>query len=320
VNQDIEKYYRILLARESERLAVEGQAAVQKLEIVLGRTGKSGSGVFELGLLGVFCDWNVKRPTLAILECFEAACTALKVEPTQSDYDEIQKIAEELLERGDEGARRWAGDRAARKGIPGDYASPVQQVVGRTRSELRRIVELRKIEVTSRSRLRIPENRDAVLSRISQVNSHSKRVLGYRLFVTTEHRVLVDLGRTPSSEEELATCVQALGIFLAQIDQERLSDELSAAGRAVPPGSMNRLGEVLKLRGIRGDSAIQTLRDLARLRSLYPAHPDSTDAIAAAERLGIPRNPSSTVDTWCCVLDILVRALDELCVALVGAK
>jgi hypothetical protein len=316
MNDEVKKYRRVLLDRKQASWNLEGQKTIQECQSAAARAAASDTGVHLLQLLAIHLEFNVRRPLLGPFEAFNEACEALSYEPAESDFDEILQEAEADFDQRVRVGHQFVHDYILRRGAPGDWATPVTSSAGSALANLKSEIELKKLEIGSRRRRVIPGLRDEVFRQIGYVNIQSRRALKYPLFITSEHAALADLGKAPSTREEVTSCVQALGIVLSQVNHEKLGTELLKAGNSVPEGSINRIEEVLKLRRISAGSAIGALRDLGRLRSLYPAHPSNPDAVAAAERLGLPLEPTNPVEAWERILRILCESMKDLAEAL----
>src|SRR5437867_3068666 len=157
MNADLEAYYKILLAKKLEFCSVEGQRKILEAQAKAGRTGLTSSGVHLAGLLGLYCDWNIRQPTLATLELYDEACKALSAQPQEADYDAILRQAEENLPKRIATANEFVHNDLLRgRVVPGDWASPLQQSAAATLGELKRSIELKKLELRSRDRRKVP--------------------------------------------------------------------------------------------------------------------------------------------------------------------
>jgi len=308
---ELAKYYQILLGRMHEKLAIEGQVELQKLQASGARSGLSRSGVHLARLLGTHCEYRIRRPMLGLLACLEEACTALGVEPTEADLDSILKDAESSFDHRVQNGHSFVHDTILRAGMaPGDWATPVTTAARMALADLKRDVELKNLQLRSNARRQLPHMRDQLLEQMSAVNIQSKRVLGYPLFVTTEHQALADVGRTPESPEELSACIQALGILLSQVNHHEIDKSLTALGLEVPEGALNKVQAVLGGANISAEPVLKRLRDVARLRNLYPAHPSNPDAIAASQRIGITVE-AAPLDAWRRILTVTKSSLAD---------
>lgn len=151
MDPELERHYKTQLARKSDSLAIEGQQKVQQVETAIARSGMV-SGVGLAHLLGTYCEYSLRLPTVALLESFEDSRRALAAEPADADYDGILNQAAELMNSRVAGGQQFARDRLSRHGIPIDWSSMVDQVASRVMADFRRAIELKKIEARNRSR------------------------------------------------------------------------------------------------------------------------------------------------------------------------
>lgn len=150
MSPDLEDYYKILLSKKLEFCATEGQRKMQEVVSRAARSGLTGSGVHLAGMLGLYCDWNLRQPVFALLECYLEACGALSTEPQHADLDEILRKAEESMPQRVRAAKQFALDRLSRHGISLDWSSMVEQVASRVMGDFKREIELKMIQARTR--------------------------------------------------------------------------------------------------------------------------------------------------------------------------
>jgi predicted nucleotide-binding protein len=150
VEQDLREYYRTLLSKRTDSWAVEGQTKMQELEARAARSGLSSTGVGLAGLLNVYVEWNLRKPPLGMLECFEEACAALSIVPTEDDYDEIQEEGQRLIDARAATVRQFARDRLAKRIDSIPWVSMAEQTASRVSGEFKREITLRRLAARSR--------------------------------------------------------------------------------------------------------------------------------------------------------------------------
>ncbi len=152
MNPDVEAHYKIQLSRKSEFFAIEGQRQVQEVATKAARSGLTGSGIHLAHMLGTYCDWNIRQPVFAMLECYLDSCRALSSDPQEADLDEILREAEESIPRRSEGAKQFVRDYLLRHDTSAspNWSSMAEQAAGRVLSDFRREVGLKKIEARNR--------------------------------------------------------------------------------------------------------------------------------------------------------------------------
>jgi hypothetical protein len=259
----------------------------------------------------------IRTQAVASIDAFEHTCKALNLEPTEADYDQLLEDITATVNNRTQAASRYLQQELSQVISGSGFLSSIpDQIASQTIRDCSRRVERLKLEAKNRTRVSTADIPAQIAVAMSEVNSQARCHLGHSIFQVSEPRAFVDIGQAPSTPEELSHRLQALGILIDQMDQETFVSLLTNICDEVPEGGINRLEAVMRAKGFRIPSAaIARLRDLRRLRNLYPSHPNDKQALDAARRLNIdPKSKPEIV--WEQSLRACLSALTELSQAL----
>lgn len=136
---------------------------------------------------------------------------------------------------------------------------------------------------------------------------------GEKVFLVHEERGILQLFKHCGTEEELRYRVLALAGLVGALD-ESLLRELSGS---VKDGSLNLLEDFLNqvAPGEDHTGEVQVLRDLVRIRNMFPAHRDNArDALVALGRLGLEYPITDYDEAWLSLLEQYALALEKVLV------
>jgi hypothetical protein len=249
-----------------------------------------------------------------MLGAFDRACNELHLEPEESDFDRLFEFLDaNLRARAASVTNSIKRHDDRRGGTALRSEQTVRQLEGGARSEIMRFIERGKLRARHRVRQAIPDLREQVGDAISEINTRGRQQFRFSVFQITEPRCLLDLGRAPTTQSELVQAIQALGVLLTQMDHDDLRGALQKAGINKTEGSINKLEQLFQIQcGSAPSAAFEVLRDLARLRNGYPAHPMLPEVVEAARRVGISLVDPEPASAWNTVLSRLLEALRDI--------
>ncbi len=143
---DFQRYFRSLFEEFYKKKRREADASLVRFRTQAGRAGMT-SGVHVALAISEYVGLAVRQPTLYCLDAFEEACSALGVEPTESDYDALLNDARAFASRGADAARQQLGREMRDHSGVVESAFAHDQVFNNILADLAPKVERKKIEV-----------------------------------------------------------------------------------------------------------------------------------------------------------------------------
>jgi len=146
----------------------------------------------------------------------------------------------------------------------------------------------RHTRVRAASRVISPaEVLDAIAAAVDAINGVWAERFGRPLFRDVACRALVDLRKPCRTMDQLSNRLQSLGLLIDSIDVDcaKYAPNLSGPDRK-PINMLERMLEVEAPDFVPNREIITTLRQIRRLRNLYPAHADPKESIQAVRSFG----------------------------------
>jgi hypothetical protein len=295
---DFKRYFQSLIQEFAEKNGLDAHLRLEKDKAALSRN--PGSGPQLAAMVTEYAGKGLYEPAMQMLELFEKSCAALHVTPIEEDYVELRRQIDAQTQVSLPHVKREVEDdyrRYASMGAP-DIA---ERVAANADREVARRIERRILELRHAPERRLPSAGEELLGAFDDVNRAARSRFGFSLFYTSSYRATQDVLRDPATRDEFAGNVQAMALLIDQINEEveAALRTTSDTGKVLPDGSINRLEQLFRGRGVPAeDNIFRKLRDIRRIGNDYPRHPGNADVEAAAMRLQVNLPPTSSRDTW----------------------